>query len=354
MTRHYFLGGNTPNGFHSYYEYLLDPERAKKIYIIKGGPGTGKSTAMKEVGKWAEDGGYDVDYLHCSSDPDSLDGIIIDGDIAMVDGTAPHVVDPKTPGCVDTIVNMGDFWDEAKLREKKDKIIASNKKIKKYFKTAYNYLAAAGEIYKNILGICDGCSDKKMPVKIAENIFAAEIKRESTCGCGRVRKLFASAIGPLGMISFADTLRQKKSYVIKADLSQDGNAVLQRLAGLLTDSGYDVDLFYDPLCPDKRIEHLNAPEAELSVVTGNFYNNIMNTDAHVIDLDEIMSKETCGREYVYNKILVDNLIYKASETIAKAKLEHDLLEQCYIPCMDFEALNQNTKKLIDDIKNNKR
>jgi len=107
MARHYFLGGNTPQGFYSYYDYLIDSEKVKKVYVIKGGPGTGKSTLMKSAAAWGEDNGYEVDYLHCSSDPSSLDGVIIDGDIAMVDGTSPHIVDPKNPGCVETIVNMG-------------------------------------------------------------------------------------------------------------------------------------------------------------------------------------------------------------------------------------------------------
>ncbi len=69
MNREYFLGGNTTEGFFSYYEYLADAEEFNKTYIIKGGPGTGKSTTMKAVGKWGEEHGFDVDYVHCSSDP---------------------------------------------------------------------------------------------------------------------------------------------------------------------------------------------------------------------------------------------------------------------------------------------
>ena len=45
----YFLGANSPQGFYSLYDQLLPPETANAIYIIKGGPGCGKSTLMRQV-----------------------------------------------------------------------------------------------------------------------------------------------------------------------------------------------------------------------------------------------------------------------------------------------------------------
>ena len=50
--------------------------------------------------------------MRCSSDNNSLDGIVIPKlKIAILDGTA-HVVDPVFPGVVDEIINLGQFWDE--------------------------------------------------------------------------------------------------------------------------------------------------------------------------------------------------------------------------------------------------
>ena len=89
----YFLGGNTPLGFHSLYHQLSDPARFQAVYIIKGGPGSGKSTLMRRVGQAAEERGYQVEYIVCSGDPDSLDGVVLPQlQTAIVDGTAPHVV----------------------------------------------------------------------------------------------------------------------------------------------------------------------------------------------------------------------------------------------------------------------
>ena len=39
----YFLGANSPNGFYSLYDQLIDLESAQAVYLLKGGPGCGKS-----------------------------------------------------------------------------------------------------------------------------------------------------------------------------------------------------------------------------------------------------------------------------------------------------------------------
>ena len=49
----YFLGANSPQGFYSLYSELLPPETASAVYILKGGPGCGKSTLMGRVAKAA-------------------------------------------------------------------------------------------------------------------------------------------------------------------------------------------------------------------------------------------------------------------------------------------------------------
>ena len=61
------------------YDHLLPPEQARAIYILKGGPGCGKSTLMRRVGAWAEEAGLKTEYILCSGDPDSLDGLILPG-----------------------------------------------------------------------------------------------------------------------------------------------------------------------------------------------------------------------------------------------------------------------------------
>ena len=62
---------------------------------------------MKTIGHEMVEKGYDVEFFHCSADPDSLDGVHIPAlKLALIDGTSPHVIDPRFPGGFDESVNL--------------------------------------------------------------------------------------------------------------------------------------------------------------------------------------------------------------------------------------------------------
>ena len=86
----YFLGGNTASGFVSFYgQFCRGPEEF--LWVIKGGPGCGKSSLMRRVAQAMEEKGASVEYIACSGDPDSLDAVVFPAlNTAIVDGTAPH------------------------------------------------------------------------------------------------------------------------------------------------------------------------------------------------------------------------------------------------------------------------
>ena len=94
----FFLGATTPAGFKGYFEPLRR-EPGMQMYLIKSGPGCGKSTLMKQLAQKAEQQGQSIERVHCASDPDSLDGVVFLGQrAAIVDATAPHVLEPDAPG----------------------------------------------------------------------------------------------------------------------------------------------------------------------------------------------------------------------------------------------------------------
>lgn len=95
-----FPGGNTSQGFYSFYDYMLGPD-AQKLFILKGGPGVGKSTFIKEVAETMLAKGYDLEFHYCSSDNDSLDGVVIPKlQIGVIDGTAPHLESSLTKSSI--------------------------------------------------------------------------------------------------------------------------------------------------------------------------------------------------------------------------------------------------------------
>ena len=126
--KNYFAGGNTARGFHNLYDSNL--QGLDRLFILKGGPGTGKSSLMKKIGnEWLEKG-YDIEFLHCSSDNNSIDGVLIPAlKVGIVDGTAPHVIEPKAPGAVDEYINLGEAWDARALAIHKNTILKLTNQI---------------------------------------------------------------------------------------------------------------------------------------------------------------------------------------------------------------------------------
>ena len=76
-TIRFFLGANSPQGFYSLYDQLIPPERARAVYILKGGPGCGKSSLMRRVAQRAQEAGDPGECICCSGDPDSLDAVVL-------------------------------------------------------------------------------------------------------------------------------------------------------------------------------------------------------------------------------------------------------------------------------------
>ena len=152
----YFLGGNTPQGFYSLYHQLSDPDRFSSLYIIKGGAGNGKSSLMRRVERHALAAGQPVEEVLCSGDPDSLDALILPKQsAALVDGTAPHVVEPKYPGVVERYIDLSGSYDRAGLQCVKSDVIAATSEYQGHYKRVYRCLGAAGELRRDMNELLD-------------------------------------------------------------------------------------------------------------------------------------------------------------------------------------------------------
>ncbi len=144
----YFAAANGYSGFRSYFSEVFAPEDFHRIYILKGGPGTGKSRLLKNVGRVFESRGCRTEWIFCSSDPASLDGVTlcVNGrSVALLDGTAPHECDTRLPGAVDSLVNLGDGWDEDALARRRPDIATLGEAKRRAYQKAYEYLSLSSK-----------------------------------------------------------------------------------------------------------------------------------------------------------------------------------------------------------------
>ena len=131
--KHYFLGANGPKGFVSLYREFCSPDSGNFLWVIKGGPG------------------LDVEYVLCSSDPDSLDGVLIpQWHVGYADGTAPHVLDVSFPAAAGAYLDLGQFYDIDAIRPELPRLRALTEKNQALYREAYCALREAKAVHDEI------------------------------------------------------------------------------------------------------------------------------------------------------------------------------------------------------------
>lgn len=318
--RRFFPAANTPDGFFSRFGSIYNEKEDKRVIYIKGGSGTGKSTLMKNLTMDAIKSGIQVEQFLCSSDPDSLDGVrFLDTKTAIVDATAPHVQDPLLPGIAGKIYNIADFWDETLLTSHKEEVISLQKDKKNCFDMCYRYLKSARALYPVWNDIADNSVSEKFRFS----------QREKT---GKTRLLFASGITPKGNTNLLEDLLVGR--IIGIEESLKSSAILKEINKSANIAGYDTELYFCPMFPDSKAEHLVIKDLELSFTTLNGYHNFKNCN-EIITADQKYESPSEAT----------SLISTACNYLAKAKSYHAEIEKIYISAMDFDKMDESYENL---------
>lgn len=304
-----FLASNSAEGFISHFADCYDPADGWHSYIIKGGPGTGKSSFMKKVLSVAKERHLSFIEVYCASDPTSLDGVILPHlKTVFMDGTAPHVVEPKFPGVCENLLDFGVFWNSSVLRDKGCEIISATKNNKLCHKKAGEFIKKAGEIMKD-----------SADLSVLPDYITAEKHIPEKGTKGRMLRCFLGGITPDGVLYFTDHIKAERQITL------DGKGAEKTLRGFkerALSCGFDTVCFENPIIPTLT-DGVFIPELSLFAVRSKF-------------LPE-------NEEFL-------RYITLASEEIAKAKMIHDELESYYISAMDYDALNRFTDEFIIKMK----
>lgn len=352
VQRMVFPGGNTCNGFHSFYQYVVPPDAAR-LFILKGGPGVGKSTFMKKLGAELNQVGHCRELHWCSSDNDSLDALVLpDYQIAVMDGTTPHMVDPRYPGAVDEIVNLGEFWEESQLTRNKAKIIELTQLKAMYFKIAYLRLKEAHAIWNELNEYFHDSVPaifcRSIQRRLKEEVLSTGIRPDYSKH--RERHLFASAITPAGVISHVPTLFDR-GYRVLALVGSPGSGLHDLLDSMLEWSReeiFPVEAYHNCLIPS-LLEMLILRPAKIVILDASGmmtnYEQLLGRvpNGRLFDLEpEVDSGRLLrfGGEIEDARERFNTAISGAVGFINLAKQVHDELERLYIPAMDFARIDE--------------
>ena len=344
----YFLASNSCDGFVSYFDTCFDPKDGWKAYVIKGGPGTGKSSFMKKIVKRAEDEGYSVHRCPCSSDPDSLDAVVIPKlKVSVLDGTAPHVIDPQYPGAVENILNFGDFWHKEKLVAKRTEIIKLTDKNKALHKTASAFLKSAGTLLKENRSIVIKNVDTAKAESYASVLAKKYLKEKGSAENEDIR--FLSAVSPKGVVNFEETVYAfcDKFVIIKDETGVVSSFIFDIIRQKALNRKLKIITVKNPFLPNVT-EHILIPELGVAFLRESKYFGF-KTDSRRIHAKRFMKSEETSKKVKINYKTAKMLIGFAIETLKNAKSVHDELEENFIGAMDYQRIDRFTEKFCENL-----
>ncbi len=347
MEKHYFAANNTSVGFYNYFNNIISPEEAERIYILKGGPGVGKSSFMKKFAKFLSELETPVEYIHCSTDYNSLDGIFVpEYKWLMVDGTSPHVVEPKFPGLVDEILDFAQYLDKEELKQHANEIKKVNKEKSRFYQSAYRYLEMAAIILNEINQIYDDLTDdnkKRLEVKkLISDLDELLVEKKETKNLkehtkGKLRRLFSEAYTASGYISYINKLcKDKIVWEINSPNHDYIADLLDKIVNYVSLLDYDVEAYYMAIFP-KKLQHIYIKELNLMIISFGTSSDKEEFKSRQSEIDEL------------NK-LYDLILEKAINSFKIAKEKHELLEKIYIKSMDFDKVDLLYKEIIFKLK----
>lgn len=349
----YFLGANTGNGFYSLFDELYFPSYEGRMFVIKGGPGTGKSSVMKRVADKAEKKGYEVERIYCSSDPSSLDGVIIpELKTSVADGTAPHTIEPKYPGAVEQTVNLGDCWDAGFLRCNAENIKEKTFECSSYHKRCMRFLKAYSSMLNDNRRIVSDCVDGQKLKGFAARLAVHEFKDKGTQG--KIKRRFLSAVTPEGITCFEETVSQLCNRVIGIDDEYGvvSDQMLTYLAKKAVKSGYDIIVCPCVTDPKRKLDHLIIPEKRLAFCTQNDVHTVSCEKYKTVSAKRFMNTSELKKHSArlnFNRRASSEFLDEAIISLTNAKAIHDELESYYINAMDFDLVGEKAEKLINEI-----
>lgn len=328
-----FLGANTVHGFYSLYDSYISAKQPARLFILKGGAGCGKSGFLRRVAEAAKKQGLDTEYILCSGDPDSLDGVYVPArGLLLFDGTAPHILEPPQVGHLGFYLDLSRFY-----RPGVPPLRALEQRYKEHYRRAYLYLAAAGSV-SAVVSVPD---EVKASIRQRARSLITRELRQKGHERGEEMKWFSDAFSCLGSISLTETRASLCPRLITLTGGADAADVFLREAletALMR--GYDVISNPSPLNPD-ILSHVLIPAAGLGFTVGSGTRKLhLDKQLRTADFAEWQSvrREAAAQQ--------DSLLRKAQQALRLAKLSHDRLEAAVNPYIDFDGVSALAEDFI--------
>lgn len=274
--RHYFAEGMTTRGYISLLPNMMPSWQ--RVYVLLGGPGTGKSTMIKVIGLELLDRGYGVDFLRSVRDPDSMAGFIMPQmGLAMIDAMEVSPLRWRAPGVVEKFIDFSSFCDENKLGKQRSHIFKIENRLQELQTALEEELAdELGSLIGN--RVTKNHLEKEDLSWILGNSARVKVKKDHTgpwpLAENALKLLQKSVIMPyfLHGLTVDGWLNLAPYFLTDFDqIRLEGDETLDALDWVLREAqqlGQMIEIILHPLNPDEVIG-IVFPERHLAIWQGN-------------------------------------------------------------------------------------
>ena len=355
VEKHYFACANTSKGFVNYFDSNL--AGLTKIYILKGGPGSGKSSLMKHVGQHFLKLGCNIELIHCSSDSDSLDGVIVrDLKVGIVDGTKPHVIEPNAPGAIEEYVNLGIAWNIKQLAQFTEPILKLTKEISECYPKAYEQFEKALMVHDDWEAIyihnMNFVAANQLTEEVLNEVFEQVKEGKQTTVFHR----FFGGLTATGPIDYVMSLTEnmKQRYFVKGRPGSGKSTMLKKILRKAESLHLEVEVYHCSFDPNS-LDMILLPQLSICIFDSTApheYEPSKESD-RVIDLyqrairfgtDEENEFRLASIKERYKSVLNQGIRY-----LQKAQQLQDELETYYIKTTDYHIIDLIADDLINRI-----
>ncbi|MDD6824730.1 MAG: ATPase [Oscillospiraceae bacterium] len=349
MKQSYFLGGTSPSGFRT--DFL---DQIKKhdyfTYILKGGPGTGKSTLMKKIAASCDDESCETYF--CSSDIHSLDAVVLtEKKIIVVDGTAPHVFDPLLPGVSQEIINLGDFWNKKKLTAHRETIRYCSDENSRYHNRAARYLKAAGTLCSSIMYTSENSLIKNKLDSFADRMASRILKGFKPDRYKTPEYKQLSAFTSFGYLT-RDIPDYYRIYSLNDDYFAGSDRFIRKISQHISEYGITAIISKCNAFEETVYEHLLIPELKLAFMSSDFLNRNKYENSSDINFTRFYDHSILSKKknrLSFDKKIISEIVDSASEEINTALTVHNELEKYFIESLEINKIEKFSENFIKKI-----
>lgn len=337
--KEFFASANGCNGFKSYFEEIFNSSHFDRIFVLKGGPGTGKSTLMKKTFNALKSKKLNFEIFRCSSDSNSLDGLILEDEksrVAIIDGTAPHERDAVVPGATDVLVNLGEAIRNDSMKELKSEVLELNRLKRNAYIGAYKELSKNAILRINLEAEIQSIVDETLVDAFVDNLVKSFNIENGTSG---VRLL--SSFSKDGYASLRAFEGSKINCLKIGGEYESETVIITLIAQKLTKKGIPYVRIPSPFL-DGVLEGVYFPQDEFAIIASK-----ESYTCNSLEFLKIKSEKALTQRARALKECITAYESEAQRFLAEASAYHFELEKLYTAEVDFSIVDFYTDRIID-------